>query len=445
MKTSARKRAVCLILILLCWVNVYAQFDLGPNRLLDAPAPTLSGPRHVNIRLRSRGFVGRVGGVAFGATAAPRNQHTFTDLSLSYRPEHRDGSRLRVTAGGREFTAPIYDWQLIPIAKFADSPYKTCVTLFGDLDDPEQARAVVQNGDGVMNYHPAFVNTLLGLRLFQLDILISEPYATELPAQNGKYVLGRGESQPDSNANIGGWNDLVGLRVQLNTRHGVKTRSYVINDEGRDIRFDFDGGGLRISGEPYVYFWLYKSELPGYDKAAARERITAETIGEAQRSLPKGAGRAAAEQSAYIKMLLELIKEDETEEETDSLPASLARVLKFNGYAARHKYLKGFTTESIRSVVIGKRLRSDALTVVPLPEYSQRISAETAMMRRVNPAVWDAGVNVMRYAAFFRYYKARYPAGWQALLARLGRVEVSPPVRTPTILKRARKAHDARP
>jgi hypothetical protein len=130
-------------------------------------------------------------------------------MSLSYRPEESDANRLWVTVDGRESSTTVYDWQLIPIAKFADSPYTSCVTLFGELDDRAEGRRLLANRDGVLNYHSAFVDTLIGLRLFQLDILIDEPYATDLPTLKGKYILGAGEVRPARNANIGGWNAMV--------------------------------------------------------------------------------------------------------------------------------------------------------------------------------------------------------------------------------------------
>lgn len=439
MKTSARTRFFCIFLLLLSWTNVFAQFELGPNQLLNAPAPTLRDPIHLNINLRSPRFVGRVGGVAFGATATPAGQPDFKSLLLSYRPDKRDGNRLWLTADKREFPAPIYDWQLVPIANFADSPYKSCVTLFGELNDREKGRRLLGDGDGVLNYHPAFVDTLLGLRIFQLDILISEPYATELPAQNGSFILGNGESQPDRNANIEGWNALAKLRSQLDSKLHVQSRSYVITDEGRNIRFGFNDGSLHITGDPYIYFWLHKFEFPGYNKAAVRQRIVAETTREAQASMPRGRHRPGAEQAAYIRMLLEQFNQDGGHYYDEvQLHPSVAKALSIKEDSARQAYLAGFTAESIRELVIDLRVIADAETVVPLTEYSERISGESKMMRRINPTIWDTGVNVMRYAAFFRYYKAKYPSQWQAFLARVRRVPVSPQVRTPTIMKRAK-------
>jgi len=433
MKTSTR-RILCIILLLAIWTKVFTQDQLGVNKLLDAPAPTLEGPIHRRINLLSPAFVGRVGGVAFGAVAKPAGSG-FRSLSLSYHPEKRDGNRLWVTVDGKDFSTAIYDWQFIPIAKFANSPFKSCVTLFGELENREEGRRLLNNGDGVLNYHPAFVHTLLGLRLFQLDILIDEAYATELPTQNGRYILGAGEAPPDSDANIGGWNALVRFREQLGSELRVKTRSYVITDEGRDVLFSFDGGGLRFTGEPYIFFFLLKEEVPGYDEASLRATIAEQASREARAA--SLSGLPAGETEAYITMLLAELQYDGRFDDLE-LPTWLAALKDIQGDSARRTYLRRYTVNSLRNAVIELRVVADANTVVPLREYTQRISRETAMLRRINPAIWDTGVNVMRYAAFFRYYKSEHPADWHAFLSRLNGVSVYPQVRTPSIMKRTR-------
>ncbi len=48
-------------------------------------------------------------------------------------------------------------------------------------------------------------------------------------------------------------------------------------------------------------------------------------------------------------------------------------------------------------------------------ELSDKVSNETAMLRTINPAVWDTGVNLIRYAAFFRYCKTKNPQQWRNL------------------------------
>jgi hypothetical protein len=57
------------------------------------------------------------------------------------------------------------------------------------------------------------------------------------------------------------------------------------------------------------------------------------------------------------------------------------------------------------------------------------------MVRSINPTVWDAGVTVIRYAAFFRYCRQADPAGWQEFANSVRRDAVLPAVSTPTVLQ----------
>ena len=58
------------------------------------------------------------------------------------------------------------------------------------------------------------------------------------------------------------------------------------------------------------------------------------------------------------------------------------------------------------------------------------------MLRVINPAVWDAAVNVMRYAAFFRYCKQKNPTQWRVFMAQIKKAPaLQPPVITPTVME----------
>lgn len=430
MRPSIRTRLLSAVLLLICWTGVHAQFELGPSQLLDPPAPTLEGPRHIRIRLRSSGFVGKVGGVAFGGTAEPSPSTTFKSLSLSYRPQEKDGRRLWVTVDGRQFPAQIYDWQMIPIARFADSPYKSCVTLFGELKSSTETKKYRDNGDTVINYHPAFVNNLLGLRIFQLDILIGHHEAVYLPAQKGgTYVLGEGETQPDLEANEKGWKAVRNLQWRLRLELKARPGSYVITDDGRDIQFDFDGGSLRIAGEPYIYFWRYKGKTPDYSLVDAYVKAALDVGAGADASPP------AERRKAYAKLLLDELNQTDVEYDTPLVTSTLRTLLDKKDDQARAAYIETLSTDAIRDTAIDLRVLDDVRTVVPLKEYTERMSSDTNLLRSINPAVWDAGVEVMRYAAFFRYVKANYPAQWDGFTAQLGQVPV---VNTPTVFKRSR-------
>jgi len=111
------------LLLIASHTNLLAQLRLGPQNLVSMAAPALKNPQHLSIGLKSQAFVGKVGGVAFDQVAQPDEDLSVNDLSLYYRPALPDGKRLQLVVNGQLIYAHIYDWQLIPIAKFADSPY----------------------------------------------------------------------------------------------------------------------------------------------------------------------------------------------------------------------------------------------------------------------------------------------------------------------------------
>jgi hypothetical protein len=343
----------------------------------------------------------------------------------------------------RQVPVKIYDWQLVPIVKYSDSPYKSCITLFGELNDREEAQRVRKNGDWIINYHPAFVDTLLGLRLFQLDILTIDSSATELPSQNDKYLLGAGETTPDVEANNEAFDAIFELSEQLHSELGVEYSSYIITDEGRDIRFSFARDGLSLTGEPYFYFWQFKYLLLGYDSKSTYKKMADEIDKEAHSLIAAGNRGPTAEWEAYVKVLLNQLRQSERYYnegyyDPTAPPKYVTDLFSLKSDSDRQAYVKDYPTDFIRGIVLNLRYYADAYTIAPLTQFSTRLSAETEMLRRINPTVWDAAVNVMRYAAFFRYYKATYPSQWQSFLAEINRVSVIPQVRTPTIMKVAK-------
>ena len=434
MKTSALRHLLCVVLALVIWTDAFAQLGLGPRRLIDAEAPTLDEPDHLDIGLRKPGYVGRVGGVAFDKVASPVEDLTFKSLSLNYHSDSVDGHRLWVTVDGQNFSSPIYDWQLIPIAKFADSRYYACVTLFGKLFDTERQKRVKQRGGRVINYHPAFINTLLGLRLFQLDILIVEPESIYLPKNGVNYILGKGESKPNIKANSIGRNKYFNYKKR--NKAGLREEySYVICDHDRDIRFDFRGGSLTITGEPFFYFWWYKDGEPGYDRVAAVSAISNEIkirIDSERMRNPD----TFNEKEWYVNALVEQIHEYE-QGHTFHSNSLINELMKAQGVEVRKVFLRKYSVSVLREALLRLRAVMAFEAVIPFKEYSEQLSGQPQMLRAINPAVWDAGVNVMRYAAFFRYCKQNHPKEWQIFIDQINKAPaISPQVRTPSILEK---------
>ncbi|NQT17901.1 MAG: hypothetical protein HQ582_34435, partial [Planctomycetes bacterium] len=216
--------------------------------------PLRSG-QPVSDGVKSGFYVSSVGGIAFDQVAQPAGRLTVKRLELKYNAKRADGSRLSVVLNDRVCsTQGLPDWQLLPIACFADSPYFGVVTLFGEL---AAGQARPPGTKYVVSYHPAFESTLLGLRLWQGDIMLLDPNTTgELPQYSGRYLLGSGEQAPNRQV----WQPASAALNQLLTR-GDQFVSYVICDAASPPTFGMGGRPgtrgrqLGLQGTVYFYFW----------------------------------------------------------------------------------------------------------------------------------------------------------------------------------------------
>jgi hypothetical protein len=317
-----------LISWLLLSISSFAQLRLGEATFSNFSAVSLEKAATAGVGFRSLSFLEDVGGVAFDKVAIPVTGLDVTSLQLQYDPGANNGSRFSVVINGHADIAPIYDWELIPIAKFANSEHTACFTLAGRLENAKDEENL-RGGDRILNYHSELQNTLLGLRLFQVDILIFMPeISTDLPKLDGEYLLGAGEKAPNIEANQQGF-----TRFASNLGD-AEYYSYLICDQHRSITFRERNDTLLLTGQPYYYFWRYSSD----NKAE------------------------------------------------------------------------------------------------PVNDLNTTLSDKPSLFRAINPAVWNAAVTTMRYAAFFRYCKTHFPDQWNSFLAQVSRVPIQPYVQTPTVL-----------
>lgn len=412
--------------------SLHAQLRLGPQTLLHMEAPTLRNPDHLSLALKTQKFSAAVGGVAFDQIARADAGLVVQDLSLEYRPDLPDGGRLWLIVNGNKIAAPLHDWQLVPIARFADSPYYSCFTLFGQLTDSAKEKEVLERGGRILNYHPALVNTLLGLRIFQLDILIVNESADDLPKDGGRFVLGSGESVPNMKMNE------IGMRVFHYYLNNVKSdlkqthRSYVICDYGQDIRFNLHGNTLNMTGSPYYYFWIYRFDQPGYDPKAAAKKVE-DQIREGMEAARKADPGGFDPRNWLIEVLLVQTREYEAGYRIYS-SGTIVDLISIQEEDSRRSFLMGYATNSLYDMLFSMRADMDAHQVIHLKEYSDLVSSKPYLLRDINPAVCDAGVNTMRYSAFFRFCKRDFPEKWQKFMEQIEKAAVEPPIITPTVM-----------
>jgi hypothetical protein len=253
------RRGYSLARLILVSAIFQSPIALATNR------PTLSGatfgyaetlPLTENVRLPVSHHERRVGGVAFIREAIGING--WTVVQARYEKRASDGSRLILNFSNqnglqKSVRADLWDWELIPLLNYVASDTNGAFTLFG-----KRKVSSSQLGQAVA-YHPAFKNSLMGLRFLQLDILLFHSSFRGLFELKGKPLFGAGEKkflQKDipsirGNAELLAYSVSAGNRAYLylaNKCRSEQTRpcsrwnlpfdNYIVGDLRSPIKFD---------------------------------------------------------------------------------------------------------------------------------------------------------------------------------------------------------------
>lgn len=373
-----------------------------------------------------------VGGVMFYNYAILDSALIIQNLNIEYDKSKLDGSRLRLNINNKQVGFKIYDWQLIPLAKYANSPYSACFTYFGELMDNDLEKLILENDGHILNYHPDLNNTLIGWRLADMDLLFLYEFTTDLPKVNNNYVLGKGEAQPNINANNSGLYNYLDYLTAAETNLGQSFRSYIVTDYTREIVVSLTNDSLKIGGFPYYYSWRYMYDTPGFS-----EQYVADSIQNHYSKLLKdklAENPRFYERGLYIDSLISLSLKYAYDYNLYDEVSTFSELVSLNDYEAKNKFLESYTTESLRNMLY--KTSKDMITykVIYLKELSDRMSKHPEMLEAINPEVWNATIMTMRASAFFRYLKENFPNQWQTFINQISDIKPEPEVKTPTIL-----------
>ena len=122
MKNTPRKWHIILILSILLPFLLSIQKRAG-HSFPEISAYNIKNPMKMEFGSKSSSFVSGVGGVSFDQIAFPDNNLTINSLDISYHSENEDGKRLELTINEKKINVDLYDWLLVPIAKYSESPY----------------------------------------------------------------------------------------------------------------------------------------------------------------------------------------------------------------------------------------------------------------------------------------------------------------------------------
>lgn len=191
-----------------------------------------------------------VGGIASQGIAKPRTNLSFNNISVQYNPDQVDGKRLQINIDGQQIDHQLPDWMLIPIANFANSDYHAVVSLFG-----EQTDSIKYD----ITYHPAFINTLLGVRLLHSDILfIDLGEFWKVPEYDGEVIFSNEERLPSGTNH---WNSPANAISDVFV-NGDDFQSWILLDLKTEFEFDVINNQLKLEGLPYYFFW--EADWEGY-------------------------------------------------------------------------------------------------------------------------------------------------------------------------------------
>jgi hypothetical protein len=420
------KRSLLIILVFLEIVISGFSQDVPILRPIDAP-PLEYDSESSNNDL----FPINVGGVAFKETARLNPALQINNLTIRYDTGQPDGNRLQLTINGEKSHYTLYDWQLIPLVKYADSRYVACFSYFGELLNKELENIVLKNDGHIMNYHQELYNTLLGYRIAYMDLMVMYEFTTGLPKQNGAWLLGASESNPDVVANTLGQVQFIQHLNKIENDLGYTFRSYIITDHSREIQISLKNDTLNLSGFPYYRCWYYREDTKGFNKKSINDSITNRYQVILNNELAKNPNFYT--RGLYIDSLITLsVKYPKGYQATTYI--DFIELVALKTVAEKKAFLERYYTESLKEMLFLTASEMEYKRVIYLTEFSNRMSQYPEMLKATNPATWNATVLTMRTAAFFRYVKANFPTEWQALVAQVKGKTPEPAVRTPTVI-----------
>ena len=151
-----------VISVVIMSVSVFAQqsMSLGDLEFVMPNEKVLRTNRTLHMKMARTGIssrvIAKVGGVAFIQTAEP----DFNVKSLSLGVDYSNNAAY-ATINDSIYIIPLEIWELQSIVNYANQDNNAAVTLYG-------------NDDVRIQYHEAFIDNLMGLRILQADLMLTD-------------------------------------------------------------------------------------------------------------------------------------------------------------------------------------------------------------------------------------------------------------------------------
>ncbi|MCL2327522.1 MAG: hypothetical protein FWC39_03295 [Bacteroidetes bacterium] len=179
-----------------------------------------------------------IGGIYYGKTAVI-NKNDNLKMQLAILDYDLSTQTMKMQFGNKAYYSNIPTWQLIPLVKYVESndPIILSITMLESND--KMIRPI--------HYHPAFANTILGLRFLQADLLYTRAYEELEPRLLNIFADGETDFSATSKPYHLGNDD-----------------SYMLTDLHSDIEFKTLENQFYLTGEPYYLFTQNAYDLNHY-------------------------------------------------------------------------------------------------------------------------------------------------------------------------------------
>lgn len=244
-------------------ISAQQSMSLGSLKFVMPNQSVVRSSRSLHMRMASTGIsariIARVGGVAFVQTAEPG----FVVKSLKLGVDYNKNNAYAVI-NDTTYEIPLEVWELQPIVNYANQEDNAAVTLFG-------------NADSRIQYHEAFLDNLMGLRMLQTDLILTDFLKSSDRGKLPMYSDGRLILSPNEEKEYMAWNTVdslfYGMSYEDISRYsfykvihamdsiGESYDTYIYTDYDQPIKFYIQKNEIKFDGFPYYRFASRDSAL----------------------------------------------------------------------------------------------------------------------------------------------------------------------------------------
>jgi len=392
-------RGLYLIVLIFCYSLTYSQnainiLDLYHESFPDNTARIITA----NAQIGDYAFHANIGGVSFQAVASPAVDLKNEAVSLDFA-----NNGLVVQIGTKTFYPDLPVWQLAPIVSFVNSSYTVAVSQSGDTTNDKEAQC---------RFHPAFLDNLLGLRLFQADLLNLTDILWDLPIDDQRHYILAPSEQPFTPLR----DSTVHRSIYEKLAAGDFT-SFVLTDKNVNIVFDINESRIILTGHPYYYFTNTSVDTANVNGLRTQVIDYYNDIETNAKILLKNRYTEALNPRTHLNDLIAAVNK-------------LKQEKVFNPYSVYS------IEKSISAIDSLNNLTDDQIGIKfqVRDKYTESFRSYWDLLKKFNPLVYSAVENTSQWSAFFRYVRQANPGNWAQFVKKVENTSASdaPDVQTPT-------------